>query len=136
MNYCVNGKTIYGKFYKYDSLGVTYTENFDPIVEVIKKEDNRIIFMASLPIPDSLINKPSSTLKYDLKPLLLRDSFLFETKYEAEIIHSESYYGELEVKKEDQIFYGYILGMDTITNQPLVYNAFEIPIIRDSISIQ
>ena len=135
MNYCIEGKTIYGKYYAYDSMGITFSENFDPIINVIKKEINTISFTANLPIPDSLTSKPSSILKYDLKPVSLKDSFILETRYEAEINHSEPFYGKLKTRQDmEQVFYGYILGFDTITNQQLVYNAFEIPILSDSTS--
>jgi hypothetical protein len=124
MNYCFEDKTIYGRYYRYDSIGVSVSENFDPIVDVVVKKDKKtILFTINLPIPDSLTRKSSSILKYDLKPKSLRDSFVLKTKYSVEISHNKPFHGELEIEEgKEQIFYGYIADNE----KQIAFNPFEI----------
>jgi antitoxin component YwqK of YwqJK toxin-antitoxin module len=125
LNYCIEGKTIYGKFYTYDSMRVSFTEGYNPIVDIITKDDLKVLFKINLPIPDSLTNKSSSILKYGLKSKSLKDSFILNSNISnvVDLSHFKPYYGELKLdKKEEQIFHGYIWDNE----KQIVHNSFEI----------
>ena len=133
MNYCFEDKTIYGRYYEYDSMGVSVSENFDPLVNVdVKRDKKTILFTINLPIPDSLTKKSSSILKYDLKPIFLRDSFVLKTKHSVEISHNKPFYGEMDIEEgKEQIFYGYISDDE----KQVAFNPFEIiinPTLQDN----
>lgn len=125
INYCINDKTIYGKFYDYSKPKPSYTELFDAIVEILGDTTNltskAIEIRVSLPIPDSLVESEYSYFRYGLKPLYLKDSFLLDTEKEIKLYYDKP--SLVIVKAEStqpQILYGYVY--DKIG--PKVYNPF------------
>lgn len=131
LNFYVNDKPVYGRFYSEKFGEIFFEEIFSPIVEVndsTLNETNEISFNVIMPIPDSLITKEAFSFMYDLKPLSLKDSVLFTPKYEVLIYPNESFYGTIsneEIQDSSSlIFYGYIAEKDQ-NGKIHAFNPFE-----------
>ncbi|GJM33942.1 MAG: hypothetical protein DHS20C18_29430 [Saprospiraceae bacterium] len=139
LNYCINDKTIYGKFYKYSTSGESRIENiFDPIIKLQKDTlahwENKVNFTVQLPIPDSLIDQDYSWFKYDIKPLSLKDSIVLNANHKAKVFYDRTLEGTIELQEPvSQVFYGYLYDED----KRAVFSPFEklITVLPDSMGV-